>query len=676
MIKKIWILIIISLFGCNNNKILNTHSDLLFNSNNPNNLEKNCSLIEENINQEIDYLKLNYTTKVSTDFLNKLDGIFLKLGNSFSVAQLFSNVHPEAEFRLKASDCQRKFQQLFTDISLSVEIYKKLKKLNIKNEDVLTQRHLSKLITDYENSGVDKDKTSREKISELQLEIAELGKIFSKNIREDVRTIIIDDINQLRGLPEDYINTLSINHDGHKIISTDYPSFLPFMKYAESDKKRKEIYHQFLNRGYPNNKNILFSLIKKRHDLANLLDHPNYASYATQDAMIKTVNNAESFIEKIATQAKPRSNKDYQRLLAQLKLINPDAEKVKNWQKSYLGQLLKKEKYNLDSKQIREFFPYENVKNGIFDLVKVLFDLEITEWDTNVWHSDVTSHKLISQNGDVLGYFYLDMHPRKGKYKHAAHFGVKTGIKSKQLPVSALICNFPGENKELNIKGEQIDFGYMEHSQVQTFLHEFGHLLHSLIGGHQNWSSLSGIATERDFVEAPSQLLEEWAWNYESLRRFAINKNGEVIPKELVNNLRSARNFGKGTHTRNQMFYAALSLKYYSTDPDNLDLDETLIKLQQKYSPFEYMSDTFFYANFGHLYGYSARYYTYMWSQVIAADLFSVFEKEGIMNQDLSKRYMKQVLSVGGSKDANNIINDFLGRPFNYDAFIRNLNAE
>ena len=124
------------------------------------------------------------------------------------------------------------------------------------------------------------------------------------------------------------------------------------------------------------------------------------------------------------------------------------------------------------------------------------------------------------------------------------------------------------------------------------------------------------------------------------------------------------------------MFYAALSLKYYSTDPDNLDLDETLIKLQQKYSPFEYMSDTFFYANFGHLYGYSARYYTYMWSQVIAADLFSVFEKEGIMNQDLSKRYMKQVLSVGGSKDANNIINDFLGRPFNYDAFIRNLNAE
>ena len=675
MLRSFFIIIFLFLSGCEQKQNANFTSNILLASENPDSFKINCESLEKNIYQELNYLEFKYKPKSSIEFLNEFDNLFIELGNSYGIAQLFSNVHPDEKFRLNASDCQKKFQKIFTKISLSVNLYNKLSRLDIENEDELTQRHFNNLISDYKSSGVDRDENTRKKIATLQLEISELGQSFSKNIRDDVRSITIND-NDLKGLPQDYINSLIQNKDGEKIISTDYPIFLPFMKYSDSDNKRKEIYQQFLNRGYPENKNILFSLIKKRHELSNILGHPNYASFATKDAMIKNVENAENFIEKISEEAKQRSNIDYKKLLKQLKLISPEASTVNSWQKSYLEQLLKKQEYNLDSKIIREYLPYEGVKNGIFDLVKYLFDLDITEWETNVWDSSVTAHKLISSNGDVLGYFYLDMHPRKGKYKHAAHFGINLGIKSKQMPVSALICNFPGGNHELDNSGNSLDHGLMEHNQVETFLHEFGHLLHSLIGGHHEWSSLSGISTERDFVEAPSQLLEEWAWNYESLKQFAINKDGNVIPRELVDKLKKSRNFGKGTHTRNQMFYAALSLKYYSTDPSDLDLDETLINLQKRYSPFQYMPNTYFYSNFGHLYGYSARYYTYMWSKVIAADLFSIFEDQGVMNQNISKKYMDKVLSVGGSKDANDIVIDFLGRPFNYDAFIKNLNAE
>ena len=268
------------------------------------------------------------------------------------------------------------------------------------------------------------------------------------------------------------------------------------------------------------------------------------------------------------------------------------------------------------------------------------------------------------------------MHPREGKYKHAAHFGIQTGVANKQLPISALICNFPGADQSVNKAGQANDLGLMEHSQVETFLHEFGHLLHSLIGGHQPWSGLSGIATERDFVEAPSQLLEQWVWDYDSLQRFAINANGKAIPKSLVDKMVAARDFGVGTHIRNQMFYAALSLNYYSIAPESLDLKQILIQLQNQYSPFDYMEDTHFFANFGHLFGYSARYYTYMWSEVIAADLFSEFEQQGLMNKTLAKRYRDQVLAPGGSQDAAKLVENFLGRPFNYQAFNEQLNAE
>ena len=612
----------------------------------------------------------------SLDFLNQLDDFYIELGNSYSAMQLLSNVHPSSTLRSAASDCQKKLSNLNTDVSLSSPIYEQLNTITLESDDKNALRYQKKLLRSYIRSGVSQPAEKRKIIRQLQNEIAELGQLFSKNIRDDVRHITIQSADDLNGLPQDYIDKLDRNEQGQWLITTDYPSVFPFLRYAYSDQHRHAIYRQFLNRGYPANKTVLQDIITKRHQLATILGYKSYAAYATETAMIENPENAAEFINKVNLLATPRAERDYAQLLDQLQQTQANALTVGNWQKSFLEQQVKKQHYQFDSKAIRQYFPYQQVKNGVFDLVGELFELKIVDWQTPVWDSSVTAHQLQTQQGESLGYFYLDMHPREGKYKHAAHFGIQTGVANKQLPISALICNFPGADQSVNEAGQANDLGLMEHSQVETFLHEFGHLLHSLIGGHQPWSGLSGIATERDFVEAPSQLLEQWVWDYDSLQRFAINANGKAIPKPLVDKMVAARDFGVGTHIRNQMFYAALSLNYYSIAPESLDLKQILIQLQNQYSPFDYMEDTHFFANFGHLFGYSARYYTYMWSEVIAADLFSEFEQQGLMNKTLAKRYRDQVLAPGGSQDAAKLVENFLGRPFNYQAFNEQLNAE
>ena len=666
------------LMGCNTNNLLTTMLDRNIEATD---LPTLCEQDHQRLEKKLAILEAIPASpqtghSAAIDYLNQLDDFYIQLDNSYSVMQLLSNVHPNSALRTAASDCQKKLSKLNTDVSLSSAIYEQLNTVILEADDKIALRYQKKLLRSYIRSGVSQPAETRNIIRQLQNEIAELGQLFSKNIRDDVRHITIDSTDDLKGLPQDYIDKLDRNEEGQWLVTTDYPSVFPFLRYAHSDEHRHAIYRQFLNRGYPSNKTVLQDIITKRHQLATTLGYKNYAAYATETAMIENPENAADFINKVNLLATPRAERDYAQLLDQLQQTQANALAVGNWQKSFLEQQVKKQHYQFDSKEIRQYFPYQQVKNGVFDLVGELFELKIVDWQTPVWDSSVTAHQLQTQQGETLGYFYLDMHPREGKYKHAAHFGIQTGVANKQLPISALICNFPGADQSLNEAVQANDLGLMEHSQVETFLHEFGHLLHSLIGGHQSWSGLSGIATERDFVEAPSQLLEQWVWDYDSLQRFAINANGKAIPKSLVDKMVAARDFGVGTHIRNQMFYAALSLNYYSIAPESLDLKQTLIQLQNQYSPFDYMEDTHFFANFGHLFGYSARYYTYMWSEVIAADLFSEFEQQGLMNKTLAKRYRDQVLAPGGSQDAAKLIEKFLGRPFNYQAFNEQLNAE
>ncbi len=594
-----------------------------------------------------------------TKMLLPFDRLLTATANDANVASFYYQVHPQKELRDVAAACASRFSKWSTMVSLSRPIYDLVTR--VQSDDKDTQRFLKRLLRDFRRSGVSASEEKRTQIAQLRSELTELGQQFSRNINDDVRYIWLEKNKHLAGLPEDYITSLPREQKGYRV-STDYPLSIPFMRYAENDTARFILHRKSLNRGYPKNKTVLKKILVKRYELAQLLGYDHYADYAMETLMSGSAQRVEAFIEQINELARPRSDRDYALLLKKLHATHPRAKNVGRWRHFWLTEKIKAEKYNIKGTEVRSYFPYEKVKTGLLQLTQNLFGVQIRPWkDAVLWHDSVEAYEVL-ENGKMIGRFYLDMHPRTGKYKHAAHFTLRTGIKGKQLPVSALVCNFP--------HGDEL----MEHRQVETFFHEFGHLLHSLFGGHQRWSDLSGIATEHDFVEAPSQMFEEWAWDPKVLQTFAVNAQGQRIPADLVRRMRAARDFGLGAHIRNQMFYASLSLQYYNKPPQEVSLTDDMIALQKQYSPFPYVPKTYFYANFGHLFGYSAVYYTYMWSEVIAADMFEVFRRKGLLNQQLARRYMRDVLGAGGSLDAADIVERFLGRPYNDQAFRARLN--
>jgi thimet oligopeptidase len=342
-------------------------------------------------------------------------------------------------------------------------------------------------------------------------------------------------------------------------------------------------------------------------------------------------------------------------LLRRLQQDHPDVASVDSTDKMFYTEVLRRESFDVDSQQVRRYLDFPKVRRGLLDVTGRLFDVEYVQvTDAVSWHEDVSTYDVV-RRGERLGRIHLDLHPRKGKYGHAAQFDLAAGIAGRQLAEGVLVCNF---SKAL-----------MEHDHVVTLFHEFGHLVHHVLAGGQRWSRFSGVATEWDFVEAPSQMLEEWAWDAEVLRSFATDAHDEPIPSGLVERMRAAQEFGKGTYVRTQMFYAALSYVFHREVP--ADLDATMRALQEKYDVFGYVPETHFYASFGHLQGYGSGYYTYMWSLVIAKDLFSAFDRDDMFATEVAHRYRDRILAPGGSRDAADLVADFLGRPYSFSAFER-----
>ena len=410
---------------------------------------------------------------------------------------------------------------------------------------------------------------------------------------------------------------------------------------------------------------MLKKLLNSRYELATLLGYKNWADYVTEDKMIESAQKADAFIDEISNLAQKRADQEYKELLKRLQQDQPQAKKIGAWQKEYLQEAVKREKYNFNSQELRPYFPYETVKQGLFDITGQMFGLSYKKVDIPVWHPSVEAYELW-RGDELVGRFYFDMHPRPEKYQHAMMTEVVTGIAGRQIPEAALVCNFPG--------GDGTD-GLMEHTQVTTFFHEMGHLLHHLLGGEQRWIGISGITTEWDFVEMPSKLLEEWAWDLRILKSFAKNTDGEPIPEALVRKMLRLRKYGLGLNTEQQLFYSAISLNLHNRDPHTFSCVQLLQKLQAQYSPYDYVPRTYMYLAFGHLTDYSAIYYTYIWSEVIAKDVFSEFKKNGLLNKDIANAYLEKVLKPGGSKPAADLVKDFLGRNYNSKAFAKELNA-
>jgi thimet oligopeptidase len=520
-----------------------------------------------------------------------------------------------------------------------------------------------KILRDFRRSGVDKDDATRERIKALNEEITAIGTEFDRNINEDVRSVDLPSADLLEGLPKDYIESHPVK-EGKITITTNYPDALPVFQYAKNPEVRRRLQWEFLNRGYPKNMSVLDRLLVKRNELARTLGYANYAAYVTEDKMIGSEKAAGEFIEKIAKASGPRTDKDYAVLLDRKRKESPFAEGLEPWDPTYYIERVRAEQYSFSAQEVRPYFQFEKVRDGIFGITAELFGVRFKRVaGVPVWHESVEAYDVFD-HGERIGRFYLDLHPRPGKFNHAAAFPLVVGLKGVQLPQAALVCNFPDPR---TTKGPAL----MEPGDVVTFFHEFGHLIHDIFSGGSKWMKTSMGDIEWDFVEAPSQMLEEWARRPEALKTFAVHhKTGKPIPEELVERMERAQAFARGLLVRRQIFFAILSLSYYNRDPKEVDTTAIAKELNARYYPVPWYDGTHFQCNFGHLNGYSAVYYTYMWSLVIAKDLFTPFIKKGsIMNPAQAGKYRRTILEPGSAKPATKMVREYLGRAPRFDAF-------
>ncbi len=596
------------------------------------------------------------------------DEVIRQIDMAGSQCGLVEETNPDSLTRVTAEGMSQQVSKFVTDLSLNRKVYDALSALDLASVDAPTKFYVEKTLRDFRLAGVDKDDATRDKIKTLSDELVLISQEFGRNIREDKSTITCTP-DELDGLPADFIERHKPAADGTITLTTEYPDVIPVGNYAKSEALRKRMFMAFQNRAYPKNIAVLDQMRAKRHDIATTLGFPNWADYVTADKMVGSAKTAQDFVARVVAASGERQGREYQQLLAAKRKDQSDATVVNFWESAYYSEQLRRSEYSFDSQSIRPYLPYDRVEQGILDLSAKLFDVEFKLVpNAPVWHPSVKCYELYD-GGKLAGRFYLDMHPRANKYNHAAQFDIRTGISGRQIPEAALVCNLSG--------GEVGEPGLCDYNDVNTFFHEFGHLLHTMFAGRQKWAGISGIRTEQDFVEAPSQMLEEWMRSPEVLASFAKHyQSNEPIPASLVKQMNRANDFGKGLQVRRQMVYAGMSLGYYDRDPAGVDSDQLMKDLVTKTQPYPFPEGTHFQCAFGHLDGYSAVYYTYMWSLVIAKDLFAQFDTNDLMAPAVAKRYREAVLAPGGSKPAATLVSDFLGRPSNEAAWKKWLDTD
>jgi thimet oligopeptidase len=597
--------------------------------------------------------------------IEAFDGMEMALDTLNGLSSLLFNVSPNKAVRDAAETCRQDISKFTTETSLDRRLYDALERVDRTGLDADTVFYVEKMLRDFRRAGVGKDEATRTRIAEINAELVKLSQEYSKAINSDVRKVLVSDATELDGMPSDWMDAHKPDAEGRITITTDYPDLFPVQNYAKSPRLRKELYEASASRAFPGNVEILRKILKLRAEFATLLEHPNWADYITADKMSGSAAAVEQFIKDIHAIIRPRAETDLKALLARKQKDFPDATAIEVHDRFYYMNLLRKEQGEFDAQEARKYFGYTQVKDGIFELYGRLFGLEFKRLpEVRAWHPQVEAWEMRRQ-GQLVGRFFLDMHPRADKYKHAAMFTIQSGLREGRIPWASLVCNFPDP-------GDGSAPALMEHRDVQTFFHEFGHLIHQLLARQSRWLGVSGISVEWDFVEAPSQLLEEWAWNTDVLQGFARHVETRApIPAELVEKMKNAEEFGKGVDLLRQVYLTAYSFFMHVEDPEKLDFQAFTKRMYESYAPFPMPENDHLYANFGHLMGYSAIYYTYQWSLAIAKDLYTRFEKAGIMDAKVAAEYAAKILEPGGTRKAADMVTDFLGRERNLDAYRR-----
>jgi thimet oligopeptidase len=631
--------------------------------------DKSVSEFEDKIKNILSIKKedRNFNNTVAS-FENALADLNYKI----NIPIFLGYVSTDPDIRNAATDLELKMGKYFVDIFTREDIFNAIDEYskNIKeNLDEVDRRLLDKIIYAFKKNGLYGDEKTRKKIKKLLKDLVELEVEFAKNIRETRDYIEVDE-KSLDGVDENYKKRLKKNENGKYIISTDYPDYIPFMDNSKDDDARKALEIKFNNRCYPQNVELLEKAIKIRRKIAKLLGYDNFADYVLEDRMAKNSDKVFEFLKNLYKDLKKKGKKELKVLL---KLKNretgTDDKTLYNWQWRYYANIYKKENFSVDYEKLREYFPLEIVIDGMFDVFSKFFGVRFIPKELPKWHSDVRTYEVCDSNNKLIAYFYFDLFPRDGKYKHAACFGLVKGRElpdgSYQIPAAAIVSNFtpPSQNMPSLLKFDE----------VVTLFHEFGHVTHNIFT-RSKYSFFAGTSVSRDFVEVPSQVLENWVYDKEVLKKISSHYiTKQPLDDKTIEKLTAARNATSGLFYLRQLFFALIDMVYH-TKKSSFDTTKVYEKLMKKIFMIPMTEGTHPQASFGHIMGgYEAGYYSYLWSEVISSDFFEEFKKNGIFNPEVGKRYIDKVLSRGGSIDEEMQVKEFLGREVSNQAFLKRI---
>lgn len=581
------------------------------------------------------------------------------------------NVAPSQEIRGAAQLALEKVEKELIEIEYDEDMYRAVREYAQKQEMQSAEeaKMLKDLLRDYRRMGFDLPLEKRKQLQENLTTLSKLSTEYSKNINEYKDFILVTE-DELEGLPAHFAQSLTKEGDQYRV-SLDYPEYFPFMENAVSDEKRKELADKNLRKGGEANVAILKQILAFRNENAHLLGYRTHAEFQLEVKMAKNSKTVFEFLNDLSAKVEKGIQNEMQILKEFKTKMKGIEETVQYSDIGFLVNQQRKELFQVDAEKIREYFPTHFVLQKMFEVYGTLFSLSFEKVEGYpMWHSEVEMYALKEkENGNLLAYFFLDLYPREGKYGHAAVFNLISPhtihYKSDDVatPVAALVCNFPRPTSERP--------SLLNHNEVLTLFHEFGHVLHEVLS-QTRFSSQSGFSVARDFVEAPSQMLENWVWDKDILKLISQHyQTGESLSEEIRENMIRAKNHMVAYTSMRQLIFGIFDMTIHTESVESYD--SFYIELCAKYLGIHLPESSLFSAGFGHLMGYDAGYYGYMWSKVFAADMFTRFEAEGVLNPHTGMDYRHWILEKGAILEEMNLVRGFLGREPNSEAFLREL---
>ncbi len=638
------------------------------------------SALEERAAKELD-INLNFLAAIPADrrdFTNTVRALEDAYTSYWFVPKnlsLLSYFHQDSAVR----DAAANLEAIGVDKKLSVfarkDVYKALKEYadtnpQLNHEDM---RLLSKWLERFERAGMALSEKDAEAYAKLNT--ARLNKITRYNVNlNNYKDELVVGREELDGLGETYINRLERTKDGKYIVTLKYPDYNPFMSSAKSEKARKALQEKFARRGGKENVKLLEDTVELRRKQAALLGFKRYPDYVLPVRMAKNYETLEAFLKNLQKEVTPLAQDEMKAYLKlQEKTTGQQADEMTAWNLPYWSNQYKKKYYQVDDDKIKEYFPADKVISGMFEVFGNLFGITFTQADLPVWHPEVVVYQIKDKKtGELISNFYLDLFPRDGKYTHAAtwsfvdRFELPDG--QMQTPSVVIAANFTPAGKGMP--------SLLEHSEVETLFHEFGHVLQMSMATSK-YATLTGDNVAWDYIEAHSQLLENWAWQPQVLKKISAHyKTGETLPDGLISSLVKSKNVGVAVAFLRQNFLGQYDLALH-TAAKRVDSTKLYAQMMHNISGIPMTKGTYPQASFGHIMSltdpYDVGYYVYAWSLVIAQDIFSRFEDEGLFNAELGAKLRKYIYTPGTVYDENEMVEKFLGRPYNDKAFLKSL---